>query len=153
MNMWFGGTKLIISFLIVVSISLWMIIKYNRMPLIVKICLITFSIWYGIVLYYSTEGMKGWPTCQQIPDMSFVKDAFIIEPTSENLGGIYFWLIYPGSKIPRAHRLPYSKEQHENTTKMKKKVEKGYGLLFYGSKEKKIKFIDPSGNLPKEKKK
>ena len=164
--MWSGYAGLITAFVIYTSILLWVLIK-TKTHIVIKLVLIIIGTWYSVALYYAPAALTGWPSTQQIPEMSIIRDGFVIEPKGSDPGAIYVWavtykenpfqtvtnplnpsqtfqVLKPG--IPRSYKLPYNKEQHKKITKKKK--EKGK-LLFYTKREG-LKLRDPQEILVKE---
>lgn len=157
---------LIISYLLIVTVLLYLCFKDKfKSPLLADIACIAVVIWFGIALYYAPIHYKGWPVPIYPPEMSFVKDSMVVEPTQDDPGAIYVWAItftkLDGKRIynpkdllsdikpgvVRAYKLPYTKECHEKTTKKKRKSQ----MLFFKNKKDGFKLINIEEIIPKEK--
>ena len=157
--MWIGYTGLITAFIIVMTVMLWIFIK-SKVSILTKIILISIGLWYGLALYYMPGGLAGWPSVQPIPENSFIKDGFVVEPKGSDPGAIYIWAItYKGNPfqtvthplnprmtfqvlkpgIPRSYKLPYSKQQHKKITKKKKQK----GTILFWTKKEGLKLKNP----------
>jgi len=156
---------LIISYLLIVSVLLYLCFKDKfKSPLFADIVCIAVVVWFGIALWYAPNHYKGWPVPIFPPEMSFVKDSMIVEPTEDNPGAIYILAIsfsMPDGKraynpkdfledikpgAPRIYKLPYSKERHKKASKKKKKGQ----MLFWKNKKDGFKIIDFAKILAKE---
>jgi len=148
---------LITSYLLIVTALLYLCFKDRlQTPIIVDVICIAIVIWFGIVLYYAPNHYKGWPVAEFPPEMSYIKDSMVVEPTQDDPGAIYIWTISfttPDGKaiynpkdflkdikpgVPRIYQLPYSKERHKKATKKKK----GGEMLFFQNKKDGFKIID-----------
>jgi len=156
---------LIISYILIVTVLLYCCFKDKiKLPIAVDCLCIAVVVWFGIALYYAPDHYRGWPVPMYPPDMSYVKDSMIIEPTQDDPGAIYVWIISftkpDGQKIynpkdflgdikpgaPRAYQLPYSKEKQKKLTQKKTKGE----LLFFRNKKDGFKIINFQQILEKE---
>lgn len=156
---------LIISYLLIVTVLLYLCFKDKfKSPLLADIACIAVVIWFGIALYYAPNHYRGWPVPIYPPEMSFVKDSLVMEPTQDDPGAIYVLAIsftMPDGKkvynpkdflkdikpgVPRIYKLPYCKDQHK---KVSKKKAKGM-MLFFRNKEEGFKLIDIAKILTKE---
>jgi len=156
---------LIVSYLLIVSVLLYLCFKDKlKAPLLADIACIAVVIWFGIALYYAPDHYRGWPVSTYPPEMSFVKDQMIVEPTKDDPGAIYILaisftksdgeIVYkpqdflkdvnPG--IPRIYQIPYSKQRKE---KASQKIEKSQ-FLFWKNKKDGFKVIDFTKIIPKE---
>ena len=156
---------LIISYILIVTILLYLCFKDRiKLPIIADCLCIAVVVWFGIALYYAPNHYRGWPVAEFPPEMCYVKDHMVVEPTQDDPGAIYIWTISftkpDGTKIynpkdfledikpgiPRVFKLPYSKEKQKKMQKKKKKGE----LLFFRNKKEGFKLIDLQKILPKE---
>jgi len=156
---------LIVSYILIVTVLLYLCFKDRfKSPLFADIACIAIVIWFGIALYYAPNHYRGWPVPIYPPEMSFVKDSMVVEPTQDDPGAIYILAItftkLDGSKIynpkdflsdikpgvPRIYKLPYTKDRHKKTAQKKGKSQ----MLFFKNKKKGFKIIDFAKILPKE---
>lgn len=154
---------LAISFLILVSLLLWLVVD-RKGSKVVKILTISFVLWYGILLYYTPQKMMGWPTTDNLPDYAVLLSWKVIEPSiNPKEAGIYLWMVPKRigeteedffkflfidprhafvitlENIPRAYKLPYSKGEHKALGDAERKARNLKGLiLFWGKKKKRI---------------
>ena len=122
------------------------------------------TIWFSITLYYSFQNFMGWPTEETINTKYSQLIWFQIkEPSkiSDHPGAIYLWLreistteklegltlhqlsdpmtwfTYPDETVPRAYKIPYTKEKHK---KLRKAAEgRKSGVRTYVERKKKKK--------------
>ena len=156
---------LIVSYLLIVTVLLYLCFKDKfKSPLLADIACIAVVVWFGIALYYAPNHYRGWPVPEYPPEMSYVRDSMVIEPTQDDPGAIYVLAISftmpdgeraynpkdflkdikPG--VPRIYKLPYSKEQHKKASKKKGKGQ----MLFWKTKKDGFKIIDFAKILTKE---
>lgn len=129
-------TGIIISYLIIVSVFLYIVIGVKKKWLLKTVCVLAF-VYYSIGLAYSINSFMGWPTSVSIPDNSRLIWVQIHEPDY-----IYLWIQtdfldedilrldprdvfqYIGNDEPRLYKIPYTKEEHRKIIKaMKDKME------------------------------
>lgn len=93
----------------------------------VKLALTVLLIGFGLEVSGALDSYAGWPTDEQMPENAQLLGAIIREPSPRvgDQGAIYVWvrpLVPPVSGLlretpspdePRAFRLPYSREMHE----------------------------------------
>jgi len=156
---------LIISYILIVTVLLYCCFRDRvNLPIALDCLCIGVVIWFGIALYYAPDHYRGWPVPMYPPEMSFVKDSMVVEPTQDDPGAIYIWAITftkPDGKriynpkdflsdikpgVPRVYKLPYSKEEQKKAGKKKGKGQ----LLFFKNKKDGFKLIDFQEILPKE---
>ena len=157
---------LIISYILIVTVLLYICFKDKiKLPIIIDCICIAAVIWFGIVLYYAPDNYRGWPVAMYPPEMSYIKDHVVIEPTQDDPGAIYVWAISftkpDGQKaynpkdfledvkpgVPRIYKLPYTKKERKKTNK---KNRKDGEMLFFSNKKDGFKVIDFQKILPKE---
>ena len=120
-----GYAGLIVSYIILISLFLYILIKLRGKWFIKAICIFVF-IYYSIAMAYSINSIMGWPTSGKIP-----RNARIIWIQIQEPHWIYFWLQtewkdddiflldprkvfeYHALKEPRIFKIPYTKEQHK----------------------------------------
>lgn len=92
-----------------------------------KLALTVLLVGFALDVSRSLDSYAGWPTAEEMPDDAQLLGAIIREPTArvDDSGAIYVWvrpLAPPESGLlretpspdePRAFRLPYSREMHE----------------------------------------
>ena len=131
-----GVTILYVLLMILLS---WSIIGIKG-RWITKGLIIAIAIWFSVTLYYSFHNFMGWPTEETISTQySQVIWFQIKEPSkvSNHPGAIYLWVreisesekiegltlkqlsdpmvwfTYPDETVPRAYKIPYTKEAHK----------------------------------------
>ena len=99
----------------------------------------------GITAFYffaddAAHQMWGWPTSDALPARFVLLAAVIEEPTTKSAGALYVWVnaLENGkpSPLPRAYRLPYSKDLHALLNEGVKKARQGISQL--GTSEPKV---------------
>ena len=126
--------NIILAFLFISMFLLWYVIG-ARGAWWLKAFLISFTLYFGVSLGVSMEGLLGWPSSQNLPDEFELHWALIEEPNASlnRRGGIYLWVTdlnqdkiseddwrrffidfgtYKG-RIPRSYKIPYSRQFHE----------------------------------------
>jgi len=138
---------LIIAYILIVTVLLYVVCKHIiRLPVWVDIFYIGIVVWFGIALWFAPNHYHGWPLSEDPPDMTYVKDYIVSEPTQQSKGAIYvFGVSYmtadnqpiydprgllkldikPG--VPRLYKLPYNKEQQK---KLQQKRNKSQFMFF-----------------------
>ena len=88
------------------------------------------------VSYLSTSGLIGWPTETRVPEHFQLHWATVVEPDKLNglPGSIYLWIegldennMLAG--LPRAYRVPYSRELADRIGHAKERIEQGVDQL------------------------
>ena len=170
----FGIASIIISYLLITSILMWGYLGGVRSKTTL-IILVPFIIWYSAVLYLSFDSLMGYPTNSIMPNDTVIYSYRVVEPTSDNSGGMYFWGL-PAEKvgdqtfIPRSYRMDYDRELHKQL--MKKRKGSGNSVLVWrlsdllkhrgtlksilgkrgkmGSRDGNFKIVNPENVLSKE---
>ncbi len=96
-----------VSFVVLSALALWAVI-YSRGHWAPKLALICIVPAFGVIVWHSLEGYRGWPAEIKPPDRAELVGQYIDEPTA-----IYLWLIPAGESRPRAYKIPYSRQLHE----------------------------------------
>ena len=106
-----------IGFVLLGGLLLWFVIGsrgrwWLKLPTIALTCLFTFAVWSAL------DSFSGWPTAQNPP-----ANALLVASTVDEPRAIYVWLVpsdasgllryRPDQSEPRAYRLPYSRQLHE----------------------------------------
>jgi hypothetical protein len=153
MNFWSGYIGLTIAFVLLAGIVLWFFIKTPGRT-VIKVLLITLTVWYGLVLYYTAPNLMGWPTPQAVPENSLVLAIRIKEPDTgiDDSGAIFLWISTPSTSKdskkaseswfnpksifkydrqsdPRAYKLPYSREMHDAIIQAQRQAQETLGAL------------------------
>ena len=118
-----------IGFALLGGLLLWFVVGsrgpwWIKLPTIVVTCLFTFIVWHAL------DSFSGWPTAQAPPPRALMLGGSVDEPRA-----IYVWLVAPSTPgpleyrpdggEPRAYRLPYSRELHEQVDRASKLASKG----------------------------
>ena len=139
-----GGISGITILYVLLMVSLaWTIIGIKG-RWITKGLFMAIAIWFSVTLYYSFHNFMGWPSEEdistkysqliwfQIKEPSKVTNhpgaiyLWVREiPESEKLEGLTLrqlidpmvWFTYPDESVPRAYKIPYSKEKHRELRK------------------------------------
>ena len=135
---------LIVSFLLIATLLCLVLIQSKVNPFF-KAVLIVVSIWYTVAILFIPQHFRGWPIEKDsLPDRSWILFYRIVEPKSNDKGGMYFWLIDHIEQvpfkinpretfaevhrlIPRAYGIPYDRELHKRLERVwqKKKTFRG----------------------------
>ena len=132
-----------LTFMIVASLSLWIIIGSKGWWILKSLAVLGVS-FFTITLWYSLDGLQGWPTKETIPAKFEVKWIAVEEPNKKTdaPGAIYAWIKdlepektphswYISTKHkdvnsePRLHKMPYSREGHEKSMQIQKQIAGG----------------------------
>ena len=104
---------------------------HSRWPVWVKGGAILAVTLLYFVTYASLQGFLGWPTGDQTPQEFVVLSAHVEEPDDALgiEGGVYLWILARGDErvdaVPRAYRLPYSRELHAEASEAMKQIRRG----------------------------
>lgn len=148
-----GYTGIIVSYVILISCFLYIMIRLKGKWIIKSICILAF-LYYSIAMAYAINSFMGWPTSLSIPDNSRIVWIQIQEPD-----WIYFWVQtdfkdrdilridprkafqYISKKEPRIFKIEYTKEEHKKILEAlkKKKGMPGSQILIKKGKKKKTK--------------
>jgi hypothetical protein len=142
-----GIIGLAITYLLI-SVPLLIICVKSNISGLYKFLLIPIVLWYSMVLYSVPGNFMGWPKYQEPPDKAIVLSSWIEEPKQNDKGGIYLWALnFPKvtkkeitfnpqafidqvkKEIPRAYKIPYSKEMHEKLLAAQKKQKEEQSLM------------------------
>ena len=118
-----------IAFVLVSGLLLWFVIGsrgpwWLKLPAILATCLFTFAVWDAL------DSFSGWPTAETPPTRALLLGSSVDEPRA-----IYLWLMTPPARglldyrsretEPRAYRVPYSRQLHEQVDRAAKLASKG----------------------------
>jgi hypothetical protein len=150
-----------ISFLILASILLWVLIGVKGKWWL-KLVFIIFVPPLGLLIWNALDSYLGWPTSEEPPERFILIWGVAIEPDPKTgfEGIVYIWgdpsilentergiLNYePEEQEPRAYKIPYSRELHEGLEGAKKKIAKGEQIIM----ERRKVGEDASGEKEKE---
>ena len=163
LNILGGISGVTILYVLLMVLLSWSIIGIKG-RWITKGLFMAIAIWFSITLYYSFQNFMGWPTEETINTKYSQLIRFQIkEPSkiSDHPGAIYLWLreistteklegltlhqlsdpmtwfTYPDETVPRAYKIPYTKEKHK---KLRKAAEgRKSGVRTYVERKKKKK--------------
>jgi len=130
---------LVLSFVALVFVAL-LALLWSRWPAWLKGLLVI-----GVTAFYFfaddfVHGIWGWPSADALPARFVLLAAVIDEPSAKRPGGLYVWVnaLEDGkpSALPRAFKLPYSKDLHALLNEGMKKVREGVSQL--GTSEPKV---------------
>lgn len=119
---------LYLGFVLLSALLLWAVI-YARGPWAIKLVLIVSVPAYAVVVLHSIEQWKGYPAAVSPPQGAALVAQLVDEPRS-----IYLWLIPPGAERPRAYRIPYTRETHEQAAKAQSLLQTGHRVGFRRSR-------------------
>ena len=191
-DIWTGMGGIIALYVLLIGMLGWFVIGAKG-KWWAKGTMIALSLWFGLTLFYTVHNFMGWPTLEQInKERSQILHFQIREPSKkyDDEGAIYLWVrilhsneepkaktfqelmnpmtwfLYTDKRAPRAYKLPYTKEVHEQLEELtKKKQEKGSeGYIEKGDPEKTgtpeeqgnrasplhIIVVDPASLIPKD---
>lgn len=118
-----------LGFALLAGLLLWFVIGsrgrwWVKLSAIVVTCAFTFAVWDAL------DSFTGWPSTQSPPSRALLVSSTVDEPDA-----IYLWLIpspksgllgyRPDEVEPRAYRLPYTREQHEQVDRANGLARKG----------------------------
>jgi len=138
-HIWSGISGMTVAYILLATILLWFVIgSHGKWWL--KGCMIAVTVWFGTTLYYSMQNFMGWPTVESVTSQNAELLYFKIrEPSKsdDDPGAIYLWVRmlnndeemkgfeikdlmdpnmwfkYSDILAPRAYKLPYTRETHE----------------------------------------
>lgn len=141
-----------LAYIILGAILLWFILG-ARGWLWLKMLTITFTIFFGVAVEYSTSTYLGWPSKDDLPNVFLVHWVKVQEPNRKDPnddGAIFLWvrdinkdnesdspwyslsfLNYSSDnkKEPRAYAIPYTKKMHAQANEMTKKLKNGKAII------------------------
>ena len=171
--------SIILLFIIVTSLSLFTVIannsldKYEIANVIFKSAVIIFTIWFALIIYTIPGQFKGTSKTldiEKITDGMYVAAVIVVEPDSENEGGIYLWVreysaderkrmsLNPlvffkrSKKEPTSYKLPYTKKTHRRIIESQGEKKKGKGNMILLKRQKnqaEFKIVNPHKILRK----
>lgn len=125
-----GYTGLISGYAFLLLLILLVLI-YSNLHWAIKSAVMTLSLGFFVITYYSFTPLMGWPVSEELPDELQFQGAYIRQPNkiTGSEGGIYLWAVNLNKNIsqqlPRAYRLPYSDPLHEKVVEAKRKTKNG----------------------------
>lgn len=138
-----------LGFVLLAAILLWGIIG-SKGYWWLKLCAISFVMFFGVSLWYSMNTYLGWPSRAEMPPKYMVYWAYVQEPSKrDNDEGAIFFMVrhleedkkndalyalqYQGNnKDPRLYRLEYTRDLHQQVNQMLAGIKKGQ--VFIGGK-------------------
>ena len=191
LNILGGISGVTILYVLLMVLLSWSIIGIKG-RWITKGLFMAIAIWFSITLYYSFQNFMGWPTEEtistqysqliwfQIKEPSKVSNhpgaiyLWVREiPDSEKIEGLTLkqlsnpmvWFTYPDETVPRAYKIPYTKEAHRKLREAAEGRKKGIRTYVEIEKKKlrttrrgrkkvndriKFKLISPRDIIPKD---
>jgi hypothetical protein len=141
-----------LTFIIIATLALWIIVGSKGWWLLKAATIVVVSV-FCVFLWRSLDDLQGWPTNDPIPNKFEVKWITVNEPNkkTDSPGAIYVWLKdlepektshswYLTTKHknvndePRLHKMPYTRERHEQAMKIQAKIGKGGKFMAQKSK-------------------
>lgn len=98
--------QVFVGFAVLAALMLWAVI-YARGPWALKLVLIVSVPAYGVFVWQTVEQWRGYPVPHTPPDSALIASV-VREPD-----WIYVWLVPPSASEPRAYRIPYTRQAHE----------------------------------------
>lgn len=157
--MW-GYIGITTAFILLASVLLWILIT-SRTNVVIKAILISFVMWYGMVLYYTPSNLMGWgkpvETLDLMPDNSRILWFHVKEPDKidKTPGAIFFTVVvheqedgteitlnpknafvHRGNREPRMYKLPYTRSLHKKILEAQRGQEGSPGARLMLRKEK-----------------
>ena len=126
-------TGIALGFILIAALILWFVIG-SKGHWGSKAAMIFISLYFCLSVGFSVSDFMGWPTKEELPEKFLVHWLVIDEPNAKtgDEGNIYIWLkqnpeqkkiydswddyllsFYDGEAEPRSHRVPYTRELHE----------------------------------------
>ena len=108
------------SFLLLVSLILWLIILSKRKFWVIKSIIIIIATSFSIIVLLSLKDFIGWPSKSELPQEFQLHWAIIDEPDKikNTEGAIYMWITRLDKEnknkgLPRAYKIDYTRKNHE----------------------------------------
>ena len=141
-------TEITLGFILIATLILWFVIG-SKGHWLSKAVIILLSLYFCLSVGFSINNFVGWPTNESLPPKFLVHWAVIDEPDAKSgeEGNIYIWIkplsveeknrdswnnyllsFYEGGSKPRAYRLPYSRELHEQAQEVIGMIMQGQGV-------------------------
>jgi len=138
---------LLFLILFIMSIGMaWAISASPKGSTFVKLFFVTILIYISLSIFFSFNNFKGWPIDKPLPDTFQLDWVIIDEPIAQDDPGvIYLWIrsvdiedycpnillcITEADKgAPRAYKIPYSQEKHEDMLAIIEELQKGTIML------------------------
>ena len=141
-------TGIAMGFMLITALVLWFVIG-SKGHWGIKAATMVLSLYFCLSVGFSISEFMGWPTDDKLPPKFLLHWAVIQEPDVKlgDEGSIYVWVrplnepkiehkewndyllsFYDGKSEPRAYRIPYSRELHEQTQKAIEAISKGEGV-------------------------
>ena len=112
------------SFLLLVSLILWLIILSKRKFWVIKSIIIIIATSFSIIVLLSLKDFIGWPSKSKLPEEFQLHWAIINEPDKiKNTDvAIYMWVTKLNKEnknkdLPRAYKIKYTRKNHEEIMK------------------------------------
>jgi hypothetical protein len=121
------------TFLLLAVLLLWTVI-YGRGPLLAKAVLVVLVPWWCFALWQAFLSFDGWPAERALPADAELVAYQVREPSANDEGAIFLWVVASGdegaltyrpSGEPRAYRLPYSRQDHQQLENARRALAQG----------------------------
>lgn len=115
---------------VVIGTILAILVLRCRWPAQLKtVAIIALSLSY-FIQYLAAQQLFGWPSKQTPPQQFQLLAEHIVEPNqhTREQGAIYLWGLADGQTTPRAWKLPYSQEQHQQLDGQRQARQQGRAL-------------------------
>lgn len=118
-----------LGFLLLAGTLCWFFASTKR-RWVVKGVLTLFMTFYSLEVHDALDSYSGWPAAEAMPQRALLLSATVREPnpSKNDLGAIFLWVVplgqddpgpfayRPISGEPRAYKLPYSRDMHEQAS-------------------------------------
>jgi hypothetical protein len=122
----------VLSFVVLVAL-LALALLWSRWPVWLKGFLLAAVAVFYFWAHDAVLAMWGWPATEPLPERFVLLAAVIEEPNARTAGALYVWVnAIEGGKpaeLPRAYRLPYSKDLHSLLNEGIKKSRQGVSQM------------------------
>jgi len=160
MDFWNVG-GLSVSFIIIASLLLWLLVERGWPRKIMKTLLIAAVLWYALLVYYTPSKLMGWPTPRGLPECGVVLSWKVIRPEiNSKEAGIYLWIVPKEDEMskeeffryylmhpkrvfsieledtPRAYKIPYSRKEADKIGNAELKKRKLKGIIYFKKRKK-----------------
>lgn len=137
-----------LTFVIIISISLWFIIL-GKGYWYIKAFVVALTLYFSLGMWASLSNLSGWPSDSSLPEEFVLHWALVKEPSKTDInqnGCILIWASQnseedivdnrpisivkkPSASTPRVYKLPYSENMHEKLAKAMKQIAQGKGVM------------------------
>jgi len=118
---------------VLLSVLLLVVMTQLPIPRMLKIAAILAASGFYVVVFFASQGLLGWSAPVAVPDRFKVLWTRVIEPdpARHEAGAVHLWLeeldgANLPSGVPRAYRLPYSRQLADKVSNAQAEIEKGH---------------------------